>query len=768
MAPRTRIEVTGIVQGVGFRPFVHNLAHRHQLGGYCRNTPDGLLIEVEGEGVDQFIHELKSQAPPLSRIDAIRMEAIPPVGRGSEFVIRDSLAADGRAPLISPDIATCPDCLRELFDPADRRYRYPFINCTNCGPRYSIVLDTPYDRSKTTMASFAMCAACEAEYHDPANRRFHAQPNACPQCGPKIWLRGALSADAGRHEGAGAIGQAIALLKEGKIGAIKGLGGFHLACDAANQTAVERLRDWKRRSNKPFALMMKDVETVRRFCTVTESEERILAGGLKPIVLLEKLESSPLAEAVAPRNDRLGVMLPYTPLHALLLASDAFEALVMTSGNLAEEPIVIDNDEAIKRFSVADFFLLHDRNIYMRVDDSIVTGEDRTSVIRRSRGFVPETIDLGEELDDILACGAELKNTFCLTKGHYAILSQHIGDLQNWEAMTFFKETLANLRNTYRVEPKIVAHDLHPDYMSTTIAQEYAKKNEIPPERVVAVQHHHAHIASCMAEHGLHKRVIGIAFDGTGYGEDGHVWGGEFLLSDRAAFKRMARLRYIPMPGGDKAAKEPWRMTSTWLFHILGKDAENRCRWFFSRFDPENVRIIRSMLKDTHLPLTSSMGRLFDAVSSLLGLVDINTFEGEAAMALEAAARRGMSSELKPYPFRLAGGNCFVVDPAVAIAVMVANIVDGVELPVIAARFHLTIAGIIGDICRWMRNEYGIGEVVLSGGVFQNRLLADMVRSSLAREGFSVWTHEKVPCNDGGIALGQAVVAWERVKRGAV
>lgn len=777
MSPRTRIEITGVVQGVGFRPFVYNLAHRHQLAGCCQNTSEGVLIEVEGESVERFIQELKTQAPPLSRIDTLHVQLISAVENWTDFIIRESLPQEGRFALISPDIATCPDCLRELFDPADRRYRYPFINCTNCGPRYSIVRDIPYDRPKTTMAPFAMCPACEAEYHDPASRRFHAQPNACHECGPKLELviRKSEFAVTKAHT----LEATLELLGQGAIGAIKGLGGFHLACDATNQAAVARLREWKRRSNKPFALMAPDVQTIRRFCRVSEEEQQWLEGRIRPIVLLKRHDPNPLADAVAPGQSTYGVMLPYTPLHALLLGSGAFTALVMTSGNLAEEPIVIDNDEAMKRLVVADFFLLHNRDIYMRVDDSIVRGEglwvrgegrtakgSNIAILRRARGFVPETIDLGEELEEILACGGELKNTFCLTKGHYAIPSQHIGDLQNWEALTFFEETLANLRNTFRVTPKIIAHDLHPDYMSTRFAREYAEKHDIPPNRIVAVQHHHAHVVSCMAEHDLRGPVLGVAFDGTGYGEDGQVWGGEFFVADRARFERKAHLRYIPMPGGDRAAKEPWRMAAAWLIQAMGEDAMSRCPWFFARFDPGNVRIVAAMIKGSHAPLTSSAGRLFDAVSSLVGLRDVNTYEGEAAMAMEAVALQAFDAELEPYPFRRITGKCLMVDPAPAIAAMVANMVDGVAVPVIAARFHMTVADIIVEMSRWMRDESGISDVVLSGGVFQNRLLTGIARDTLTREGFSVRTNEKVPCNDGGISLGQAVVAWERIQRG--
>lgn len=759
---RTRIEITGVVQGVGFRPFVYNLAHRHRLAGYCQNTSEGLLIEVEGEAVERFIHELQTQAPSHSRIDTLTSSTVERDEACTGFRIVESSSRPAGFALVSPDIATCPDCLRELFDPTDRRYRYPFINCTNCGPRYSIVRNIPYDRTRTTMAAFAMCPACEAEYHNPADRRFHAQPNACPECGPRLELGVVNSAYSASSEGE--LEASVELLSRGAIGAIKGLGGFHLACDAANRAAVGRLREWKRRSNKPFAIMAPDVEVIKQFCVVSEEEQRWLEGSVRPIVLLEKLDSTPLADAVAPGQGTYGVMLPYTPLHALLLSSGNFTALVMTSGNLAEEPIAIDNEEAVKRLTVADFFLLHDRDIHMRVDDSIVSSEPQFSIIRRARGFVPETIDLGEEMEDILACGAELKNTFCLTRGRYAILSQHIGDLQNMEALDFFGETLVNLVKTFRVNPQLVAHDLHPDYMSTNFAAEYAGRVAIPAERIVAVQHHHAHVASCMAEHGLRGQVLGVAFDGTGYGEDGRVWGGEFLLATRREFVRKAHLPYVPMPGGDKAAIEPWRMTLSWLDHALGDDAEKLCPRFFGRHDRRITNVIAGMVKRGASPLTSSAGRLFDAVSSLLGLVDVNTYEGEAATTLETIARTAVKTAEKPYRYIIS--DLLGIDLRPLIAGIVDDMGAGCDAATIAFRFHSTLAGLILDVARLVREDAGTTVVVLSGGVFQNRLLVGMVRERLDDDGFTVWTHQKVPSGDGGISLGQAVVAWERIKRG--
>lgn len=765
MEGRTRIHITGIVQGVGFRPFVFNLANKYRLNGFCLNDSEGVIVEVEGEEVDAFINEIRSSPPPLSRIETIITEALPGSGAYKGFVIRESVLQEGKSAMISPDMATCPDCMRELLDHKDRRYRYPFINCTNCGPRYSIVLDIPYDRPKTTMAPFNMCVDCEREYRDPSNRRFHAQPNACPVCGPNVWLKQRVGEDVVSDHSA--VQKAVMLLRDGAILAIKGLGGFHLCCDAANNDAVRRLRDRKRRSNKPFAIMSPDAETAGRFCSVSEDERELLEGITRPIVLLERLSSDLISDAVAPGSRTLGVMLPYTPLHHLLFNSPdkRFTALVMTSGNLADEPIVVSNNEAVERLSgIADHFLLHDREIYMRVDDSIVAQvPGSTSILlRRSRGFAPAPFLIGEEMADILACGAELKSTFCLTKGKSAILSQHIGDLTNYEALEFYKESLKNLKNSFRAGPVIIAHDMHPDYLSTKFAHEYAALEKIAEEMVMPVQHHHAHIVSCMAEHGLHKEVIGVAFDGTGYGTDGKIWGGEFLAASRKGFVRKAHMEYLPLPGGDRAVKEPWRMGLSYLSHAFGDGMYDAHPGFFERLNGRDVTTVLQMIRgNINSPLTSSAGRLFDAVSSIIGLRDRITFEGEAAIALETAAYSSIDRRGLAYPYRIAGGIVCLSD---MIKGIVEDVRQGVRVRDISFRFHLTLGTIILDASRNIREDSGIEDVALSGGVFQNRLLLTLTRDMLEDGGFRVWSQEKVPANDGGVSLGQAVIAWERMK----
>ena len=764
----TRIHITGIVQGVGFRPFVYNLAARYGLKGWCLNDSAGVVIEVQGPSVDSFINEIRTSAPPLSRIEEMTVERLEDTEDYSAFTIRESRAIDGKFVLVSPDVALCNDCLSEMLDPADRRYQYPFINCTNCGPRYSIVLDIPYDRPKTTMAPFIMCADCEREYRDPPNRRFHAEPNACPECGPRAWLHG--GADMFNDK---AIREAERLLKEGAILAIKGLGGFHLACDAENPDAVKRLRDRKRGSlkreagsNKPFALMAPDAEAVRSFCELSDKEERALTGRTRPIVLLKKRTPHSLDEAVAPGNNYFGVMLPYTPLHHLLFGSSSrgrsFRALVMTSGNLSEEPIVVSNEEALNRLSkIADHFLLHDRDIYMRVDDSIAKVEEgRTKVLRRARGLAPDPIDLGEDMEEIFAAGALLKNTFCLTKGRNAIVSQHIGDLENVQALEFYEETLRNLKNTFRAEPVAVAHDMHPDYLSTRFALDYAREKGIAPERIIAVQHHHAHIASAMAEHNLSGEVIGISFDGTGFGTDGKIWGGEFLAASRRAFRRAAHLKYMRLPGGDMAIREPWRTAVSCLIDACGDIGA--LRGFKERIGP-NADVVAAMVqKDINSPLTSSMGRLFDAVASIAGIRDEITFEAEAAIELENIAQTG--AEAQPYQFIVKGGSPAQIDAAPMIRNIVDDVNGGVPKAVIAGRFHATVAELALKIAESIRKETGLERAVLSGGVFQNRLLFAMTNERLLNAGFKVYSQERLPANDGGISLGQAAVAWERIK----
>jgi hydrogenase maturation protein HypF len=779
MAERIRkeIKITGIVQGVGFRPFVYNLAISLGLKGYVLNSSEGVIIDVEGETqkLEEFISLLKSKPPPLSKIENITVAEGFSLRNYTAFGIKESLSKNGKFALISPDIATCPDCLSELLNPNDRRYQYPFINCTNCGPRYSIILDIPYDRPKTTMAKFKMCPDCEREYHDPSNRRFHAQPNACPECGPQIQLQvTSYKLQVNEKE---PLKAAIELLKQGAIGVIKGLGGFHIACDAANDEAVRRLREKKRRSNKPFAIMCPDIETIKKICELYPQGEALFENELKPIILLPKLppsappykggerRGSPISEYVAPDNNYFGVMLPYTPLHHLLF-DPSFIALVMTSGNLSEEPIVTDNNEAVEKLSdIADFFLLHNRDIYMRVDDSIVReykGVKR--VIRRSRGYVPYPIELGIDMPEILACGGELKNTFTLTKGHYAIMSQHIGDLENYEAMEFYKETLKNLKNSFRVEPTVIAHDLHPDYWTTKFAKELKTHNSALI--TIPTQHHHAHIVSCMAENHINENVIGVAWDGTGYGTDGAIWGGEFLIADYKGFERVGHFRYVPLPGGDKAIKEPYRIALSHLYDAYGLDFLNLDIPFINQ-NKDKTKIILKMIDNRiNTVMTSSAGRLFDAVSSIINGIDTVTFEGEAAIKLEMMADKSITDSYKiqkPEARSQKPEYQMIIDARHLIRQIAIDLLSGVCLSVISAKFHNALSEIILDVCRKIKINTGIDRVVLSGGCFQNILLLERTLNKLNPE-FNTFIHKDVPTNDGGISLGQAVIAAAKLK----
>ncbi len=726
---RIRVRLRGIVQGVGFRPFVHNLALKLNLAGYVLNSSAGLVTEVEGPppAVDAFIAAIKEDPPPLAWIQEIEVQELPAAG-DTAFAIRTSLAETGEFALVSPDVATCDDCFRDFTDPANRRFGYAFTNCTNCGPRYTIIRDIPYDRPHTTMATFHMCAACQAEYDDPRDRRFHAQPNACAECGPS------LSAD---------IEEARRRLAAGEILAIKGLGGFHLACDARNPAAVRRLRNRKRRSDKPFALMARDLAAVEAICAVSDADRRALLSPRRPIIILHRQVGD--LPHVAPGNRTLGVMLPYTPLHHLLFINAPYSLLVMTSGNLAEEPIVVSNAEAHTRLAgVADWFLTHNRDIYMRTDDSVVrTFEGVERVLRRSRGFAPQTLDLGRRVPELLACGAELKNTFCLTKGQHAILSQHIGELENYETLVFFEETLANLKKLFRVEPRAVAYDLHPQYLSTRYALSLAGLPKF------GVQHHHAHIAACMAENGLTGEVIGVAFDGTGYGADGAIWGGEFLVARYSGFERRAHLRYVPLAGGDAAVRQPWRAALAYGVPIEGI--------------PENrVRVVRRMIESgVNTVPTSSCGRLFDAVAAIIGLRTVVNFEAQAAIELEMIAEDGNTAL---YPFEIEAGPLWQVDFRPMIACIAREAAQGAPRPSISAKFHNTLAQAIVETCRRIRGETSLARVCLSGGTFQNMRLLALAVPALRHAGFEVFLHAKVPPNDGGIALGQAAIAAQLMR----
>jgi hydrogenase maturation protein HypF len=725
---RLRIRLRGIVQGVGFRPFVYNLARELRLAGYVLNSSAGLVAEVEGgsAAVEQFVRQVRESPPPLAWIERCDSEELAPEG-GDGFTIRASESASGEFALVSPDVATCDACLSDFTDPNNRRFGYAFTNCTNCGPRYTIIRDIPYDRPNTTMAPFRMCAACRAEYDDPGDRRFHAQPNACAECGP------ALSA---------AVEEARLRLARGEILAVKGLGGFHLACDARNAEAVELLRRRKRRSDKPFAVMARDLAAVEEMCEVSEEERRALSGSRRPIVILRRRRGAALPEALAPGNRTLGVMLPYTPLHYLLFRDAPYAALVMTSGNLSEEPIVVANAEASERLAgVADWMLLHDRDIWLRTDDSVVRvwgGAER--LIRRSRGYAPEVMDLGRGVPELLAVGGELKNAFCITKGRHAILSQHIGDLENYETLVFFEETLANLKKLFRVSPRAIAHDLHPGYLSTRWALE---QPDLPK---IGVQHHHAHIAACMLENGLDGEVIGVAFDGTGYGTDGAIWGGEFFAGGYAGFERRAHFRYVTLAGGDAAVREPWRAALGYLMDACGPEAE------FSAAPEARVRVARRMIeRGVNTFQTSSCGRLFDAAASLAGLRQEVNFEGQAAIELEAVAGVG-----EAYPFAFEADT---VDFRPAIREM-ARLRE--TAPVVSARLHRTVAAAIVEQVLRIGRETGLKRICLSGGTFQNVLLLELTVPALERAGFAVYLHSRVPANDGGIALGQAAIAAAR------
>lgn len=758
---RKRIAISGIVQGVGFRPFVYRLARELRLGGYVLNTSEGVLVEAEGnpEALDRFLREVGSKHPPFAHIEEMEVTDLPPAGE-TEFAIRHSEETAGQFVLVSPDLATCEDCYRDFTDPANRRFGYPFTNCTNCGPRYTIIRDIPYDRPFTTMARFRMCPACQAEYDDPGDRRFHAQPNACPRCGPSLTLvcdGSALSSEAG--DSAALLRRARRLLAEGRILAVKGLGGFHLACDAENDVAVRRLRERKRRSDKPFAVMAPDLATVERFCVVSDADRQVLLSVERPIVILPRRPGATVSEAVAPGNKTLGVMLPYTPLHHLLFADSPYRLLVMTSGNVSEEPIVTSNEEARQRLAgIADAFLFHDRDIYMRVDDSVVrTFEGRPRAVRRSRGFAPYPIELGDEQLEVLACGGELKNTFCLTKGRYALLSQHIGDLENYETLLFFTETLEQMKKLFRVEPRVVACDLHPNYLSTRFARELDVPVKIP------VQHHHAHIAACMAENGLRDKVIGVAFDGTGYGTDGQIWGGEFLVADLAGFERRACFRYVALPGGDQAVREPWRSAVSYLTETFGSSRNWPELALQQAIPARKLEFVETMiLRRVNAVATSSCGRLFDAVASILGLRHEATYEGQAAIELEMAACEGVEES---YPYEVETQEPWRLDMRPTISALVADLRSGIPTGVIAARFHNTVARAIVEVCWRLRQAEGLNRVCLSGGTFQNVYLLGRAVAGLRGSDFEVFLHSQVPSNDGGLSLGQAVVANQIARR---
>jgi hydrogenase maturation protein HypF len=760
------LQIRGVVQGVGFRPYVYNLARRFSLAGFVLNSPRGVFIEVEGDPavVESFLAALPAEAPPLVRIAQILRTEIPSTG-DSDFSIHESDAAGSAFALVPPDICVCDACLADTHEAANRRQDYPFTNCTNCGPRYSIILDVPYDRPMTTMAEFAMCNACLREYKDPGNRRFHAQPNACPVCGPRLLL-----VEPGQSPGALPTSRAILervadLLRAGGIVAWKGLGGYQLACDARQPAAVEELRRRKHRSEKPFAIMVADADVAASLCFVSPEEHAALISRERPIVLLRRRSDADLAEAVSPGNPTTGVMLPCTPMHDLLFRIlrgrwNVEPALIMTSGNISEEPIVIDNDEAEQRLAgIADVFAHHNRRIHTRVDDSVVRVVSGYAMpIRRARGYAPMPVWLGRGEAEVLACGAQQKNTLCLTRAGFAIPSQHLGDLENFETLRFFEETLERMSRLFHVTPQAVAYDLHPGYLSTQFALKF------PSPRKIGVQHHHAHIASCMAEHQLDGRVIGVAWDGTGFGTDSTIWGGEFLAADYLGFDRYARLRPILLPGGDSGVREPWRVARSYLLDTLGAIPDDP-RWI-AMANRERLRIVDTMLaKRINTIPTSSAGRLFDAVASLIGMRHSVSFEGQAAMMLEAAADAWSGPSPNPYDFTIAAASPTDVDLRPMIHQILAELEANIPPSRIAVRFHSTLVAIISEVCRRMRAELQLNRVCLSGGCFQNALLLQGCIESLRSEGFEVFSHRDVPANDGGISLGQAAIACEQLRQ---
>ncbi|HOZ38512.1 MAG TPA: carbamoyltransferase HypF [Anaerolineaceae bacterium] len=750
-----RLHITGIVQGVGFRPTVFNLAKRLSLTGWVLNNAHGVEIELRGAdpNVQVFLQELQQNPPPLAVIDSFVVEDAPEQPF-TEFQIRHSEDDPSDFLPVSPDLTICPDCRRELFNPANRRYRYPFINCTRCGPRFSIVTGIPYDRPNTSMAGFTLCPDCAAEYQDPTNRRFHAQPIACPVCGPQLWYEQGGQRVAERED---AIQAARKALTEGKILAVKGLGGFHLACDAQNPQTVEKLRLRKLRSRKPFALMAFDLETINEFARINPEEETLLTSPIAPVVLLETTPAGrELLLLVAPDQNRLGFMLPYTPLHLLLLEpTKGFpKVLVMTSGNFSEEPIAYSNNDARRRLSqLADGFLLHDRPIHTRIDDSVVSViEGVTHIQRRARGYAPLPVQIPTTAIPTLACGTELKNTFCLVRDRYAFVSHHIGDLENQETLTAFEDAVHHYENIFRIKPQLLAADMHPDYLASRYARQRAAEENLP---LVEVQHHHAHIVSCMAENALKQRepVIGLAFDGTGYGADGAIWGGEVLLANWEKFDRRFHLEYMPLPGGEAAVRKPARMALSLILQA-GVDLESFPFPFHQSLDlDEQAAVTNQVRTGFNSPKTSSLGRLFDGVAALVGLHQQISYEAQNAITLETIAD---PDERSGYEFPIKDGQILVSPVIRAIA---QDLKQKSAPAVISARFHNGLTACAVQVSEKIRSQTGLRQVVLSGGVWQNKLLIRQTISALKASGFDVFWPRKLPTNDGGVSLGQALVA---------
>ena len=763
MVKAARIDLEGVVQGVGFRPFVHRLALSLGITGFVLNTSSGVEIHAEGNSdkLQEFYHRLRNDLPPLAKLTKFGF-TFTRVHPYQNFNIRESKIIPGQSCLISPDISICPDCHKELFDKSDRRYLYPFINCTNCGPRFSIILNLPYDRALTTMKKFKMCPSCGKEFLRIDNRRYHAQPNACGVCGPEVELVTSHQSPAtSAFKGAKAIKKTIQLLKSGKIVAIKGIGGFHIACDAYNSGVVKKMRQLKNRPGKPFALMVADIEEAKKICWLSRMEKTILESPERPIVLLEKKTGSAFSSLIAPDNNYLGFMLCYTPLHYLLFsrelsAGKPLKALVMTSANIADEPIEIENAQAIKNLQkICGYFLVHNRQILNRCDDSIAQVMDnRPVLLRRGRGYAPFPFLTGRKFKPTLACGAELKNTFCLAKDKTAFLSQFIGDLKTYLSFEFYKEAILRQSALFKIKPKIICHDLHPDYLSTKYCLELSAKNK--SLKTVAVQHHKAHLASVIAEHRIKGKIIGVCFDGIGYGEDGKIWGGEFFAGGPVEFQRLAHLEYVPMPGGDKATIEPYRMAISYLYNTYAENLYSLNLDFLSRHEEKLESIVN--IAALNPILTSSAGRLFDAVSALLGICDIITYEAQAAIKLQCCAEKSRTAGF--YSFLIDNAQeVIIIKSAKLISGIIADLENRIPKEDIARKFHNSVALMTQKVCKNLRKKTGINTACLSGGVFQNKLLLEEIVKLLRKDKFQVYYNELLPTNDGAISLGQAAIA---------
>jgi len=749
-----KLTIKGMIQGVGFRPFIFNLAHQFLLKGNVSNTSSGVLISVEGRAkdIESFCNLIPDKAPPLAVITDISIQNIP-FKKFKDFSILVSSTDNDKTGMILPDISVCDKCVSEMFDPLNRRFQYPFINCTKCGPRYSIIEDLPYDRDKTSMKQFEMCEACLLEYTDCKNRRFHAQPNACEECGPELLL---CDRDENIIKTKNPAGKAAALLKQGYIIAIKGIGGFHLSVDAENDHAVKLLRERKMRPEKPFAVMSFSIKDIKEYALIEKKEEKSLCSLERPVVLLQKKIPFLLSKAIAPGNSFIGVMLPYTPLHYFLL-QEKFSALVMTSGNISNEPITAKNKEAFEKLhNIADYFLITNREIVHPLDDSVVKHISGAPLfIRRSRGYVPAPLFLKKNIPQILACGGDLKSVICLTKNNNAFLSRYIGNIENPEVFTLYHETIKHMQTLFNIEPEIIAHDFHPGYLSTGFAKKYAKEN--PGILRIPVWHHHAHVAACMAENMIEDPVIGFAMDGTGYGVDGQIWGGEVLIAETDRFQRGAHLKYIPMPGAAAAVKEPWRMGISYLYHAFGEDIYDLDIPFLQKIEEKKIKTLIQMISaKINSPLTSGMGRLFDAVAAITGIRNNITYTGQAAMELEAVSD-GHNKQL--YKYGWDNNEIISIDMGPLIRGVVSDIKKRVDTSVIGGKFHNTLIRMLADLCVTMKKRTGLNRVVLSGGVFLNKILSTGLTNALKDNGFEVFTHHLTPAGDGGLALGQAVVA---------